>query len=115
MTEIVTATAEILERFYGDAPARTVRAIAAVRDDRVIGVAGVYADGSRLVMFSQLTDELRRDRRSIVRGIRRLTELARARRMPVHAVADAAIEGSERLLEHIGFQRVSPEVFVWQP
>lgn len=113
-TDIVTATPELLTRFYGHPPKRTMRAVAAVRGERVIGIAGIYPDGHRQVMFSELTDEIRADRRAIVRGIRAVTELARARGTAVHARA-AEVDGAERMLEHIGFVKVHPEVFVWKP
>ena len=58
MTVIVHATAELLKRFYGESPKRTQKAVAAVKDGKVIGVAGVYVDDERQVMFADLTDEI---------------------------------------------------------
>lgn len=113
MTEIRPATAELLARFYGQAPTRTQRAVVAVDGERVIGVAGVYPDGARMVMFSELTDELKRDKRAIVRGIRAVRRLAPAG-VPVHALADPDIAGSEVLLEHMGFTPVHGRVYAWQ-
>jgi hypothetical protein len=111
---IVPATADLLQRFYGAAPTRSQRAVVAIKDDRVIGVAGVYPDGERAVMFSDLTDELRADKRAVVRGIRAVLELASKRDMPVHAWADPKVEGSERLLLHMGFEHLKDRVYQWR-
>lgn len=110
---IVPATAELLKRFYGEAPKRTQKAVVALAGERVVGVAGVYVDEERQVMFSDLTDELRRDKRTVIRGIRAVMQLASAK-MPVHALADPQIEGSETLLEHMGFKPLEGRVYEWQ-
>lgn len=112
-TEIVPATAEMLER-CGGVPAKTVRAVAAVRGAEVIGVAGVYSSEAGWVMFADLTDELRADKRAIVRGIRAVLELVRRRRMVVVALADPEIRGSATLLEHIGFRRALGDAFLYE-
>lgn len=102
-TEIVPATAEML-----DTP-HTVQAIAVVLDGEVLGVGGIIL-GSQMI-FAQITDALRADRRSLVRAYRRVLGLTRAR--PLYAHADPEIEGSERLLEHMGFEATDrPGVFV---
>lgn len=110
---IVPATAALLERFYGFVPKRSQRAMVAVKDERVIGVAGVYTDDERLVMFTDLTDELRHDKRTMVRGIREVMKLATRRDLPVYAWADPEIEGSERLLDHVGFEHIRDRVYRW--
>lgn len=114
MTAIVPATQELLERFYGYTPKRSQRAVVAVDGERVIGVAGVYMDDGRQVMFSDLTDEIRKDKRTIVRGIREVLRLAAKRHLPVHALADPEIEGSETLLRHMGFEEIADRIYQWQ-
>lgn len=113
--QIVPATMELLQRFYGEVPKRSQRAVVAIKDDRIIGVAGIYTDDERSVMFSQMTEECRQDKRTVVRGIRAVMKLAMARAMPVMALADPAIEGSERLLEHMGFVHLKDRIYQWQP
>lgn len=115
MVRIVPATMELLERFYGEKPVRSQRAIVALKDERIIGVAGIYTDTERSVMFSQMSEECRKDKRAVVRGIRAVMALAKARAMPVHALADPGIEGSEKLLEHMGFEHLRDGIYQWQP
>lgn len=112
-TEIVPATTEQLQAFRGRTLERSVRAVAAVRNGKVLGVAGIYPGSAGWVMFADLSEEVRRDRRLVVRGYRAVQDLARRRPMPVVAIADPEIPGSDVLLEHMGFQRVAPEVFLW--
>ena len=112
---IVPATSELLQRFYGAAPTRSQRAVVAVKDEKVIGVAGIYTDDERSVMFSDLTDELRKDKRAVIRGVREVMKLASKRQMPVYAWADPEIEGSDRLLVHMGFEHYRDGLYRWQP
>src|SRR5690606_27629585 len=100
--------------FYGKPPMRSQRAYVALKGDRVIGVAGIYTDTERNVMFSDLTDELRKDKRAIVRGIRAVMRLAEKRDIPTCAYADPQIEGSGKLLEHMGFVHIKDGVYQWQ-
>ena len=111
LTSIEPATEGLLTAFYGRPPPRTVRALVAVRDGKPIGVAGVWRGAERLVMFSDLSPEARADKRLMVRGIRAVLGLVRDTGLPVHAVADKEVEGSERLLERVGFHRLTDEVW----
>lgn len=112
-TEIVPATEAMLERF--SQPAKTVRAIAAVRGEEVLGVAGIYPSHAGWVMFAEFKDDIRADKRVMVRGIRALAAMVKRRNMAVAALADPEIQGSSTLLEHMGFQPAYGDVFVWQP
>lgn len=113
MTEIVPATTELLQRFYGEKPKRSQKAVVALKDDRVIGVAGVYVDDERQVMFADLTEDIRQDKRAVIRGIRAVMRLA-GERLPVHALADPEIDGSEVLLEHMGFRHLQDRIYEWR-
>jgi hypothetical protein len=111
--QIVPATTELLKRFYGVPPVRSQRAVVAMRGDDVVGVAGVFLAEAGQVMFSDLTDEVRKSKRTIIRGIREVQKLAKPS-MPVYAEADEEIEGSEKLLEHMGFVHYRDRIYRWQ-
>jgi hypothetical protein len=114
-TEIVPVTPQMYVDFIGERPKVTVRAVVAIRDNRIIGMAGVFVDkrNARLSMFSHLTDEIRKDRRTIARGIRSVMKIAKSLRLPIQAVADETVEGSEKLLEHMGFEKTIGGVYIW--
>lgn len=112
-TEIVPATKEMIENFMGRKLVKTVRAVAAVRTDKVVGFAGLYSDYTRTIMFSKLSDELREDKRGLVRLIKTMHELSKPR-APIYAEADMEIEGSAKLLEHMGFRPVRDNLYVWE-
>jgi hypothetical protein len=109
MTQILPATVEHFDRLKGALP-MTARAFAVVRGEDVLGIGGVYRDGAIQVMFSELTDELRRDKRSLIRLIRSVKALLRPR---AQAFADPEIKGSEALLEHMGFEPLVGRVYQW--
>ena len=93
-TEIVPAAEGML-----DTP-HTVKAIAVVRGGEVLGVGGLIV-GTQMI-FARITDALRQDKRSLVKACRAVLGLTAIR--PLYAHADPEIEGSERLLEHMGFR-----------
>lgn len=109
--EIVTPKREQIEQFKNIRLVKTVRAVAAVRGDQVLGIAGLYCDGLWTRMFSELTDELRRDKRALVRLARAVLELARPR-APVYAEADPRIPGSAKLLEHMDFRHERGDIYI---
>lgn len=112
MIRIELATAETLARSGADLLGKTVRAVIAVREDgEIVGVGGVYVDGHRQVMFADLSDALRADKRALIRAVRMLQALAAKVRAPVHSIADPLIPGSRTLLEHIGFKPLAGDLY----
>lgn len=116
MAELVPATAAMLAQF--EPMPRTVRAIAAVEGDRVLGVTGFYPEGGRLILMATIADdaraEMHRHKRTLIKAARKVLEMTNALRMPVHAYADPEISGSDSLLEHLGFADVGNRIFVRQ-
>jgi len=114
--KIVNATPELLEKFYGQRPSHTVRAVVAVKDDDVIGVAGICIQNGRAIVFSEKKEGTTYDKRTIVQGIRRVMGIAAQKKIPVYAVADPKIDGSDTLLRHMGFMPTheNSEVYSWQ-
>ncbi len=110
MIRVVPATQEHVERALGGMLQRSAEAIALLREDgAIVGCAGVFPESCRLVIFSELTDEARADKRAMVMGYRRLLEIADRHSMPLHARPDPQIEASERFLAHMGFRRLTDE------
>lgn len=105
--EIVPATPELVEAFFGKPPAFTFRGHAAVIDGEVLGLGGISYVGGRPVAFSDWKPELgRKDRARCFRFLER--------RLAEHKGRIFAIcigEQSRRLLERLGF-RGPPEMMV---
>lgn len=112
MTEIRPATVELLTAFYGAPPARSMRAFVGLADGSALAVFGLAYEEGRMLLFSDLKPEARRYKKTLVQGAFRVMALARAMNVPVHAVAGCA-DGSVRLLERLGFERVG-DVFIWK-
>ena len=110
---IVPATAEHFTALKGASPPRTVRAYTAVRGEDVIGIAGTYKEGIYTVLFSELTDEIRSDKRTFVRLVRMVMPLIEPlMKGQTLAHADPAIRGSDVLLKHLGFEKLEGDVWV---
>lgn len=113
MIRVEFATAEDLAANYGAPVERTVRAVAFKRGAEVVGCAGLYLDAGRMVLFSDVKDEVRRAPRAIVKAYRTLLGIAKRTGLAVHAVPDPGIGASTRFLEHMGFTYLDRGVYQW--
>lgn len=109
MTEIVPATEYLFARMQGGLPRRTSRALVAVKDGDPIGLIGLIPDGDALMVYANLTDEIRKDRKALVRLSRAFETLAGD--FTVIATASLSVEASGRFLEHFGFKRLHDNVY----
>lgn len=94
----------------GEVVKRGGRAIAAILDGKTIGVAGYYLDKGRVVVYSTITPVLRLHKRTIIRGAMIISGMVDRIDAPAQALA-AEVAGSDRLLEHIGFERREGNIF----
>lgn len=112
---IVPATPEIWERFYGEPPAKSFRALAAVLDGAPLAIAGTYVNGDCKVAFAAVKPVMReRFRKTGVRLAHEVMAMIRASGVPVVAIADPQIEPAVRFLEHLGFEPVTEGVLAWK-
>lgn len=108
---IVPATREHIVALYDNAPV-TVRAIAAVQDGRVFGIAGIYKDGLRDVAFVKITEELKNNRRAIIIGSKLFFKMFGHRNML--AIRDKCIDGADEFISHFGFKELQDGVYIWK-
>ena len=85
-----------------------------VRDGEILGYAGVYLDGARYIMYANLCAAAWEEKRAVVRGWRRLIATVKTKGLPIHATADPKMEASARFLEHLGFARITGNVYRWE-
>lgn len=98
------ATAQDAYGFYGKAPDRSFRGLAAVKDGEVIGVGGVYYDDFRRpVIFSEYGEAMTGEKRARVKAVRLLLQFAESLYPRVFAVADPRYDTSGPLLKKLGF------------
>ena len=90
----------------------SVRAIVAIRDGEILGIAGFYVHQSRLVMFSELDEDLKCNKRAIIMGMRKLKEMASLMRLPIHAKA-ADLPTAKGFLSHMGFVDIGQGLYEW--
>lgn len=114
MITVDFASEEDVRRNYGALVGKTVRAVAFKDGDEVVGCAGLYLDGGRLVLFSDMRDEVRKAPRALVRAYRTLLGIAARIGLAVHAVPSPGIEASVRFLEHMGFRPLNLGVYEWR-
>lgn len=111
--ELLPATPAMLAEL-GEHPRGAGRAYAAVLEGRTLGVCGYYHDRARVVLYAKVTPELRRWKKTIVRGARMAMAAALKVRAPIAAACDPDIPGSERTLLALGFEHVEGNTY-WRP
>lgn len=110
--DIKPATEDSIEEYYGRKAPQTIRGFVAVKDDKVVGIAGYYLFDHKIVMFADLNKELKIEKRVLVKGIQMVMDLIENTKLPIYAMCDRSIEGAEMLLSHTGFVNVYGDV--WQ-
>jgi hypothetical protein len=110
--EIKPATKEAIARYHGRALNRSGRAWIGVRDGEILGIAGYYLDQHGYVMYSSMTEELKKDKRFIVKAIRFMKEKAGELKIPIYAKAEFVT--SETVMKHAGFVEIAEGLYRWQ-
>jgi len=108
--EIVPATPEIVEAYYGKRPARTFRGYAALLDGKPVGLAGIYDDGGYRTVFGDIAPELRPYRKTLARGVQIVRDLMAEQKAPIYAVESPDEPTAPALLAKLGFVPTGREV-----
>lgn len=106
------ATASDIDRYYGERPGPTMKAIAIKRGGQPLAIIGMFIDGQRMRAFSEYVPEFEPHLRSItvMRAIKAAQKMFKECRRPV-----IAIKGSDTMiLERVGFVAVTDEVYTWR-
>jgi N-acetylglutamate synthase-like GNAT family acetyltransferase len=101
------ATLDDLIAFNGKKPATTMRAFVAEHEGKVLAVGGMHYTGGSLFAFSELSDEMRSHRKSILRAARYVIEKAKAMNLPVFAICSKSEPSAPAFLARLGFGYVS--------
>lgn len=101
MITIVSATPEMV-RDYCSGPF-TTQALAVVDGDNILAVYGVYLQDGCQVVFSNISDELKKKPKYIIRAWRQLLSQMETRRLPILARCDMNLHKADLFLLHLGF------------
>ncbi len=100
--------------FYGHPPKNTLRAIVVEHQGKVIGFGGVERHPGLYVAFSDISDDLRAMRKTLLKAAKATIELVKQCRLPVVTIQNLEESTSQNFLIHLGFiPTVEPEVFLW--
>lgn len=95
--------ADLLE-YYGVRPKYSVRALAVKIDDRVVAIAGLAIHEDRMTAFSDMRDELRPYKLTIMKTAKALMKLIDRHGVNVMAIASEDEPNSLAFLQRIGFK-----------
>lgn len=106
------ATAHDIDRYYGERPGPTMKAIAIKRGEQPVAIIGMFRDGQRMRAFSEYVPEFEPHLRSMtaLRAIKAAQRMFNESRLPV-----IAVKGSDTMiLERVGFVPVADGVYKWR-
>jgi hypothetical protein len=89
-----------------------MQAIVLEVDGVVLGVGGIYAEGGKIIGFSDFKPEAATYKKSIIHGARMMLGLMRSKRRPVYAVRDESIDTAPGFLAYLGFVQ-DGDYYVW--
>lgn len=101
------STADV-EKYYGELPPQTIRAVVVLLDDEPVGIAGLSYDGDRYTAFSEYKPELEPHLKSmtVLRAVKAVQRMVKTANLPVIVVNSS----NPGLLERIGFREFKPGV-----
>lgn len=115
---IEPATRKDVEEITGKPLHVTVRAFVVKEDNEPLGLIGVHAYQTRLVLFSyikpEVQKELKRYRRVVIKAYRYIMDILEQQPLPVLSRAEEGLDGSDRLLLHMGFKPYQEGIYEWR-
>lgn len=100
--------------YYGHPPKNTLKAIAVEHEGKLIGFGGVERHPGLYVAFSDISDELRARRKTLMQAAKATIDLVRQCRLPVVTIQNLEEPTSQNFLTHLGFVPTpEPEVYLW--
>ena len=93
------ATLSDFEAFYGRKPPISLRALAAVRDNTIVGIGGYYIQNGLAVAF---TDSISMTKREVIQAGRAF--MAFIRGLKIDVVAQCNPASGDTVLKHYGFK-----------
>lgn len=99
---IEPATKERVIELYGESP-KSFKGYVVVLDNKAVGIWGLSYEGEKMLLFSDLKDELRPYKDEIWKAIALVTKMVEKTKFPIVAVANKHEKNSERLLASMGF------------
>ncbi len=102
------ATAADVDRYYGERPAKTIRAIVVLLDTEPVGIVGLANEGDRYVAFSEYKPELEPHLKSmpVLRAVKAAQRMFLTATLPV-VVCNTT---NPALLKRLGFTEFQPGV-----
>jgi len=107
MTSSVTfrhLTQDDVLTLYGKSLACTVQGYAGEKDGALLGIFGVYYEGGRLIAFSEIAPEGKKEKKGILKGCRLMLTLLDSFNRPSYAVPNRNEPTAMYLLVKLGWK-----------
>jgi len=100
---IEPATREHVKEFYGDKYTKSFKGHVALLDGKIVGIAGLGFEKDQMLLFSEITEEMRPFKKDIVKAVYMLDRMVKEAKYPIVAIANKKEAMSEKLLVKLGF------------
>lgn len=116
--KVKPANKEMIEEVIGEPLPYTSHVFAVSCDDQLIGLIGAYRKQTYIVLYTHIEPgiqkELKKYRRGVILAYRKMMKLLKEQSLPVYSYADETVDGSDRLLTHIGFVPYNGRTYQWR-
>ncbi len=91
------------KEFYGDQYTKSFKGYVALLGKKVVGIAGLSFENEKMMLFSDMKEEMRPYKRDIVKAVRMLGKMVNEAKYPIVAVVNNKESLSEKILTKLGF------------
>lgn len=110
---LVPTIAEHFDALNAERQAVSTRSWTVLNDEGIpVGIGGYYVSNGKKVIFSVISDELRKKPKSLLKIAR---EILGKNTGILFAICDYSIEAAPRFLEHLGFEYIGGDAWELQP
>lgn len=111
MVTVRPATAADILEYYGEPQRYTIQGVVIIKAGAAVGIIGIAQLPGRRILFSESKPELGEDIRSFAvrRAVIEIIKAATVSKSPLFSVKE---QGSD-VLERLGFERVSEDLYRW--
>ena len=111
--EVRPTTRQDFIDFHGVPPPYRMRALTALEDGTVIGIAGLQYVNGNLIAFSDTCPAIKSRKKFLMRFAKTAMQMCEEETRPIYAIADENEPTAPRWLARHGFTNIESDLYLW--
>lgn len=111
--EVRPTTRQDFIEFHGVPPPYRMRALTALEDGAVIGIAGLQYVNGNLIAFSDTGPAIKARKKFLMSFAKTAARMCHEEARPIYAVADENEPSAHRWLKWLGFINIESDLYLW--